>query len=101
MYKNGAAFAVVVAGSRMPGNHGICQVVEDFRCAKDGQVTAELMTVETPKRVLVLRTAGEFPHRLLDKINVGEVLMLNCRTNRRVSRVTGACPFGIIGITQL
>ena len=37
-------------------------------------MAAEDAAVKAPNRVLVFRLAGEFPHRLLDEVDVGEIL---------------------------
>src|ERR1700730_4387856 len=99
MDKDGPAL-VATAALDLPCQHRVGHVIENLSRAKDRHMAAENMTVKAPDLVLGFRTAGEFPHRLLDEVQIGEILITDIGSARDISGAAGPYPFGMLGIAE-
>src|ERR1700730_6381270 len=91
---------VAIAALDLPCEHRVGHVIENLWRAKDHHMATENMTVKAPDRVFGFRTASEFPHRLLDEVYIGEILMMDVRSARNIARTASPHPFGMLGIAE-
>src|SRR5258707_15606851 len=91
---------MAIAALELPCKHRVGHIIENLRRAKDRNMPAEKMTVKTPNRVLEFRASGELPHRFLDKIYIGEILITDIRTTRNIFGAAGPHPLGTLGIAE-
>src|SRR3984893_14769980 len=99
MDKNGTAL-VAIAALDLPCEHRVGHIIENLGRAKDRHMATENMAVKPPDRVLGFGTAGEFPHRLLDEVQIGEILITDVGSARDISGAAGPYPFGMLGIAE-
>src|SRR5215470_10996892 len=84
MHEDGTAL-ITVAALGLKRDHRIGHVVEYLRRAENRDMSAEDPAIKAPNRVLVFRMPGEFPERLLDEVDVAEILGADIEPTRTIA----------------
>jgi len=61
---------------RQPSDHSGSHIAKCFRRTKNGN-SVKPLAIRAPDCVLRSRMAGEFPYRLLDEVEIGEVVSVD------------------------